>query len=57
MRVAPLHMPFTRPPVPKSRSQRAKISEYQLQRLEELYQAKTHPSRGAKETLAQEIDM
>ena len=57
MRVAPLHMPFTRPPVPKSRSQRAKISEYQLQRLEELYQANTHPSRGAKETLAQEIDM
>ena len=41
----------------KLASPRHKITEDQLQRLEELYQANTHPSRDAKETLAREIGM
>ncbi len=36
---------------------RHKMSDYQLQRLEELYRADTHPSRGAKEALAAEVGM
>ena len=33
------------------------MTDYQLQRLEELYRADTHPSRGAKEALAAEVGM
>ncbi|KAI0361405.1 homeobox-domain-containing protein [Trametes cingulata] len=36
---------------------RHKISDFQLGRLEELYQENTHPSRQAKEDLAREIGM
>lgn len=36
---------------------RHKMTDYQLQRLEELYRADTHPSRGAKEALAAEVGM
>ncbi|OSD03274.1 hypothetical protein PYCCODRAFT_256218 [Trametes coccinea BRFM310] len=36
---------------------RHKMTDVQLQRLEELYQADTHPSRGAKEALAREVGM
>ena len=45
--------------VPSSAGRRArhKMTDYQLQRLEELYQADTHPSQDAKETLAREVGM
>ena len=36
---------------------RHKMTEHQLQRLEELYQANTHPSREEKDELANEIGM
>ncbi|RPD55931.1 homeobox-domain-containing protein, partial [Lentinus tigrinus ALCF2SS1-6] len=36
---------------------RHKMTDHQLQRLEELYQANTHPSREEKDELAREIGM
>ena len=36
---------------------RHKMTDYQLQRLEELYRADTHPTRSAKEALAMEVGM
>ncbi|KAI8990466.1 hypothetical protein BD414DRAFT_521688 [Trametes punicea] len=36
---------------------RHKMTQLQLQRLEELYQKNTHPSRAAKEALAREVGM
>ncbi|TBU34712.1 hypothetical protein BD311DRAFT_773763 [Dichomitus squalens] len=40
-----------------SKRARHKVTDYQLQRLEELYQADSHPSRGTKEALAREVGM
>ncbi|RDX51075.1 hypothetical protein OH76DRAFT_345425 [Lentinus brumalis] len=48
--VAPPHA------LPEKR-RRHKLTDQQLQRLEELYQANTHPSRDDKDALAKEIDM
>ncbi|CDO72977.1 hypothetical protein BN946_scf185007.g31 [Trametes cinnabarina] len=42
-------------PAGDGKRSRHKMTDLQLQRLEELYQADTHPSRAAKEALAAEI--
>ena len=42
---------------PSRPSPRHKFTAGQLRRLEELYQANTHPSKDAKDTLAREIGM
>ncbi|KAI0719987.1 hypothetical protein C8T65DRAFT_755015 [Cerioporus squamosus] len=46
----------SRQALPEKR-RRHKLTEQQLQRLEELYQENTHPSREEKDSLAKEIDM
>ncbi|KAI1789807.1 hypothetical protein LXA43DRAFT_1096056 [Ganoderma leucocontextum] len=50
-------MPAQHTPPSVEKRPRHKITDYQLHRLEELYRADTHPSRGAKEALAAEVGM
>ncbi|TBU49947.1 hypothetical protein BD309DRAFT_687979 [Dichomitus squalens] len=55
MKVASMET-YASPPSVSKRA-RHKVTDYQLQRLEELYQADSHPSRGTKEALAREVGM
>ena len=46
-----------RPTTSAEKRPRHKMTDSQLQKLEELYQANTHPSREAKEQLGKDVGM
>lgn len=57
MKASSMEPIVVRPTTSAEKRPRHKMTDSQLQKLEELYQANTHPSREAKEQLGKDVGM